>query len=313
MQVFFVMAGITSVPSTLIFRKYIYQKSKRLLIPYVFYGIVLLLLGAILPTHIELSKGFLGILYGRYSIFPPSIDNNIPLLQACGYLSPFWFIPCIFLSYVLLDWYDHSKRPITIIVLAIVVSCFTPLLPILLPWSIEMAFIGFLLMLCGRAVRSTLLEAPARSDRRFYIHLFIWIACIIVYMIAWKVDGPINMSLSEIGNTTIPFPFRFLFFSLLGISETVFLSICFKTIQESILTRCMAYVGRHALRLLCIHLFIGECVYFLLAEYSLPKFISFGCAVVVIFVVDYILEYFLHYLESAFSKKTTCNIPAENH
>lgn len=312
MQVFFVMAGITSVPSTLIFRKYIYQKSKRLLIPYVFYGIVLLLLGAILPTHIELSKGFLGILYGRYSIFPPSIDNNIPLLQACGYLSPLWFLPCIFLSYMLMAWHDLSKRSYLIVLWALCVGVATPLLPILLPWSLEMAFAGFLLMLCGRGMRRLLLDTPALLGKPFPL-LLLWLGSAVVYMTAWKLDGPVNMSLSIMGAENMLFPFRIIFFGLLGLSEALFLSLLFRTLKGTMVTRVFAYVGRHALRLLCIHLFIGECVYFLLPD-RLPQPISFTCALTVIFLTDFLLEHFFSLITKSISRqKTTSDVPTEKH
>lgn len=312
MQVFFVMAGITSIRFIRSFREQIISKCKRILLPYAFYGITLLLLGVILPKHIEFGRGILGLLYGRYMLFPPSAEVNFPLLQACGYLSPFWFLPCIFFSYILLAWYDHSKRPYLIVVLAICVSIASPLLPILLPWSIEMAFIGFLLMICGRGLHGILFNPPALFNRHFHLFL-LWIGSAIVYMIAWEIDGPVNMSLSVIGSESMFFPFRFIFFILLGVSEALFLSLLFRALNTSAITRCFAYIGRHALRLLCIHLFIGECIYFLLADRDLPKIVSFMCALLVIFIIDYILEHYSLIILSLFGQKTSGDIPAKKH
>lgn len=155
--------------------------------------------------------------------------------------------------------------------------------------------------------------SPTRQDKQFYLQLCLWITCAIVYLIAWKVENPINMSLSNMGNDTIPFMFRVVFFCLLGVSEAVFLSLSFKAVQGSILTRCMAYVGRHALRLLCIHLFIGQGVYFLMENISVPQAIRFACALAVILLIDYLLESASHLLQSALGKKSTRNISAEKH
>lgn len=287
MQVFFVMAGYTSLGTKRTILEQIAIKSKRLLIPYAFYGIVLILLGAMLPSHTDIGKALLGLLYGRYSVFDPAIENHIPLLQACGYLSPFWFLPCIFLSYVLLAWYDHSRYPFIVVLLALIMGCLTPFLPILLPWSIEMAFVGFLLMLCGRAMREQqLLE---RSDQPL-IKITITIVCVAIYLMCWYIDGPVNMSLSDMGNGHIPSVFKVLFFVLLGISEALCFSICFREWKESWVTRCFSYIGRNAVRLLCIHLFIGQSVYFVLDTFHLPMAVNFTCALMLLLIIDYIIQ-----------------------
>ena len=290
MQVFFVMAGITAPISSCSFIEHIYKKSKRLIFPYFFYGISLLCVGVLLPTRAEFGKGLLGILYGRYSVFPPEMDIHIPMLQACGFLSPLWFLPCIFLAYVLLAWYDHSKYPYLIIILSIIVGICTPLLPILMPWSIEMAFVGFLLMLGGRVLKPILLPSTNQSNQTFLRQIGLWIGCAAIYILIWKIASPINMSISEMGNSSILFPFRFIFFYLLGICEALFLSLFFRTMQTTFLTKGIAYIGKQALRLLCIHLFIGEGIYYLISSLEWPMIASFSCALTVILLVNYALD-----------------------
>ena len=310
MLVFFVMAGITSVGTKRSFNEQIRNKAKRLLVPYAVYGVILILLGMILPTQAQVEKGLLGLLYGRYSLLSPTIEPHFPLLQACGYLAPFWFLPCIFLSYVLLAWYDHSHYPYLIVVLAILVGILTPLCPVLLPWCIEMSFIGFLVMLSGRMLRPILMTIPFALDKTAVLQLLLWSVCGALYLVTWKIDGPTNMSLSQMGNEEVFFPLRFVFFGLLGISEAVFLSLSFRTINATILTSFFAYVGRQALRLMCIHLFIGQGVFYVLSKADCPMAVSFACAIGVIFFVNWILDYSLQWISR---KKATCNIPAEEH
>ena len=289
MQVFFIMAGMTSSSSRSLYEQ-IRQKSKRLLFPYFIYGIILLCAGVLLPTHAEFGRGLLALLYGRYSVYPPSMDAHIPLLQSCGFLSPLWFLPCIFLSYVLLAWYDCSRFPSLIVLLSIAVSVVTPLLPILLPWGIEMAFIGFLLMLFGRTIRPLLLESPTKFSRAFFEQLGLWLGCAALYVLLWGIASPVNMSLSEICNSNVVFPLHFVYFCLLGICETFFFTLFFRTIQTTITTKSLAYIGRQALRLLIIHLFIGECVYYLVSKLDMPTIIPFGCAILSILLINSILD-----------------------
>lgn len=291
MQVFFVMAGLTSSCTARTLREQVVQKGKRLLTPYIFYGIVLLLLGILLHKHVDLGNSLLGLLYGRYTLFLPSIEPNVPLLQACGYLSPLWFLPCIYVSYILLALYDHMRDPKLIVALAILVGIISPLLPILMPWSIEMSCVGFLLMLLGRALRPFLLDKTEEYNKGPWRELVIAVGCVGIYVAAWLLDGPVNMSLSEMGNTDMFFPLRVLFFILLGCSEALFLSILFKAMQSTILTRCLAYIGRQALRLLCIHLFIGEGVYYLFSGRGLPMAVTFICALATILLINFVLDH----------------------
>ncbi len=290
MQVFFIMAGLTSSVSAKTFRNQVAQKSIRLVLPYCFYGIILLLLGAILPKHMDLGNGLLGLLYGRYTLFPPSIEPNISLLKACGYLSPLWFLPCIYVSYILLAWYDRARYPEMIVAMAVIVGIISPLFPILMPWSIEMSCVGFLLMLLGRALRPILLNSSEQGKHELWGQIVLVIGCMGIYIAAWLLDGPVNMSISQMGNTKIFFPLQVVFFCLLGGSEAIVLSILFKAIQTSIITRSVAYIGRQALRLLCIHLFIGEAVYYLFAGRDVPMVVTFACALAVILLINYVLD-----------------------
>ena len=290
MQVFFVMAGVTAVASSLPWRERIIQKSKRLLLPYAFYGIGLLCIGLILPTQADVKNGLLGLLYGRYTLYPPSIEPNFPLLQSCGYLSPLWFLPCIFLSYVLLEWYDHSRRPYLIVMLSITVGIATPLLPILMPWSIEMAFVGFLLMLCGRWMRPLVIKKSEKPDSTDLFQWLLGIGCAVLYGFVWWNDAPINMSLSQMGNSEVFFPIQCVLFIILGVCEALFLSVLFCSFPTSIITRSAAYIGRQAMRLMCIHLFIGQGMFYVLARWDVPFAVSFCCALIVILLINFLLD-----------------------
>lgn len=127
---------------------------------------------------------------------------------------------------MLLTCYDHSRYPNVIVGIAIIIGMLTPIIPILLPWNIEMAFVGFLLMLCGRILRTLLLDSEDKKfNKPLLIYALIMVGSIGIYFLVCKINGIPNMSLSQMGGTKVFFPFRVFFFSLLGISEALFLSL----------------------------------------------------------------------------------------
>lgn len=107
MPLFFVMAGFTSRPA-LGYGTQIWKKAKRLLVPYIVYGLVLLALSSLLLDDTRFSRALVGLVYGRYSLFVGSPADEYPLLHACPALCPLWFLPCMFMGYLCVIAYDNS-------------------------------------------------------------------------------------------------------------------------------------------------------------------------------------------------------------
>lgn len=106
MPIFFVMAGFTS-KSVCGYSEAIKKKAKRLLIPYFVYGLLLIVASYLLFGNTNMMQALLGLAYSRYSLFPEGAENVVPLLKGCLYVCPFWFLPCMFLAYLLLIIYDN--------------------------------------------------------------------------------------------------------------------------------------------------------------------------------------------------------------
>lgn len=106
MPIFFVMAGFTS-KSVCGYSEAIKKKAKRLLVPYFVYGLLLIVASSLLFGNTNMTQALLGLAYGRYSLFPECAGNVVPLLKGCLDVCPFWFLPCMFLAYLLLIIYDN--------------------------------------------------------------------------------------------------------------------------------------------------------------------------------------------------------------
>lgn len=98
--IFFVSAGfIWKEDST--FRVYISKKAKRLLIPYFFYGLSLVLIMWIANNGLSLQMNDLffrikGLLYSRFCFYPLGTDKNCFFLNSLN--SPLWFLTAMFFT-----------------------------------------------------------------------------------------------------------------------------------------------------------------------------------------------------------------------
>ena len=173
--IFFVAAGFTTTSMT---SEQISRKAKRLLVPYFVYavGLGLIALGATCWKNGS-GAGFghrillllSGIAYGRHSVFR---DGSGIGLNHFG-IAPLWFLPALFLSFVLLFLFDKLPKclqfPYTIGLLA--GTILATRLQIYLPWSIDLAPIGMFLLATGRFLRKT--TAPIQTGFPF-VDCFVW-------------------------------------------------------------------------------------------------------------------------------------------
>lgn len=253
MPVFFFMSGLTNRPSDK-FRNNIAQKAKRLLIPYVIYGIALIYISNLVKEDFQPTRAILGLLYGRYQVYPQDIENKILMLgyRNCA-IAPLWFLLNLFLGYVILNVYDCLKHNRwTVILISIIISFLSIYKTILLPWSIDTCFMTFLFLLVARKSGRFLM-----SDNKYTEHLLSGGVLMFVYFIFCKVNGPTNYSIGEYGWWK---PYSVLLFFIIGLLEPITLSVLCKSFNSSIIIRIFSYIGKNSLRLMCIHLIIRDVI-----------------------------------------------------
>lgn len=212
------------------------KRAKKLLIPYMFFNLLLLLY-----YHRWSLLGLYGIIYSRYSFFPLGYDNNLELFIWGNY--PMWFITSLLVSYFLFYILITHKNKNLIIFIYLCLTCILSQLPILLPWSIDTAFLSSLIMYGGSVAN---------------IHNFIsWrkyeiLICILIYSLLLYVAGDINFSVREYGTS-------FIIYYIIAIMGSICVIWSSKRIERTWIGQLLAIVGKHSLTIFCIEgLFIRE-------------------------------------------------------
>lgn len=248
MPVFFVAAGYTYRNKGESFREFALTKAKRLLLPYVICNI--LLVAFYMVRTGSLSKpALLGIFYSRSMLMAAKSSWNTALMPALN--APTWFLPCLFLClclYVLIDtkFSEETKRRKVILISMAVGVILRTLSPVLLPWSMENAlfFLGFLEV--GRFLKETGISWLRKNE-------WIYANFLIAFVVLSYIQGTVNVSISEYGRSMILYFFTGSLGSILCMKAAELTEKYLK-----ILTKPLAFVGRHTLTILCWHLLAIE-------------------------------------------------------
>lgn len=164
MPLYFIITGYF-ISSGVILKKFIPKRLKRLLIPYFFYGIsinCIVLFTVWLNDELTIQTivdKFIGLLYSRYCLLPLGTDGNTYYLST---FAPGWFLTALFVASALFIpfLYLPSKRIKCLILVYFVISFLLNRLPILLPWSLDTAFIGALFIFVGYKLNNSNINPP---------------------------------------------------------------------------------------------------------------------------------------------------------
>lgn len=267
-SVFFVASGFTFRDST--FSNGIVKKAKSLLIPYFFYGFICisaLSLRWFYLNNYDLNYTFEkieGLMYSRFCLYNSNYEelyysnDNIFFLK--NGLEPFWFLTCMFLAYFWTYLYFFiSKRKLggAIIIVYLLLAYGGSFLPILLPWSFDASFIAAFFIICGCHLKSYFFPkikfwTLSDNNKIKVTRCLVLVFSITVFIICTIVFGYGNFSLSDYGRYGI---LGFLSFCLMGVIKTYLLSVFMGSkMEKTLLVKFFAFIGRHSLRLMCVHL-----------------------------------------------------------
>lgn len=253
-------------------------KAKRLLIPYLLYSIFLLIV-----EHRPTWEQIVGILYARMNLWQGNVDDNFSFMLIGN--APMWFLPCMFLAYTWIYLiYGRCKTIVQRISVAcsfILTSAILYHSPIMLPWSIDTSFLLAVLLIVGYEFRQYFMKPNPT----------IWCCSLCVWLTLWYVVGGGNVSIGSYGNYGV---LSMIPFCVIALSECYALSGILQRIERTWLIIVLAYIGKHSLRLMCIHLVIYYRVYgyvtAIIPSASENKPIVLTTAFIVIFAVDYLIE-----------------------
>lgn len=251
------------------------RKAKRLLIPYFGYSAVLLVFYAVMGRTLQETRdSALGVLYSRYCLYDTTMyEDNVYLFTVAN--GAMWYLTAFFMAslvyHLVIDKCLASRKFLCGCILVLVaITMALAELPILLPWSMDIACVGALFMIVG-----TLLGRAEFFEKKWNLPLVA--GTLVVYILLSTINPGINMSVREYGKygfLSVPF------FILIGISGSMLCIWLGKLIQNNVVGRLMAYIGQNTIILLAFHI-LGLEVFEMIAA----RFIDIGALSGVVFVL----------------------------
>ena len=229
--------------------KNVKKKFTRLIIPYFIYSGIIFILGIFfqnIKTTREMLLAIIGIFYSRYALYPLNESENVLFLQIGN--SPLWFLTSMFIGcmlfYVVMEIARDSMIKtwlcyIGLIVITILFQSF----PVLLPWSIDTAFLTAWFMLIGYNMKKKFLKRYSI----FYIALVS-----IIYILGCYWDGAVNLSIRVYGNHGISSIFATCVLGILGSFICLFIA---QMIDEfNVIRQVLILVGKNTITILALHM-----------------------------------------------------------
>lgn len=259
------------------------SKAKRLLVPYFFYSVLLLLLEHRIDGNTLVH--IVGVFYARMHFFSIADNDSMALLVLGN--APMWFLPCMFLAYVWVYVCYFRRSSVGWRVMSVAAFLFFSVMlsfsPILLPWSIDTSFFCAVLMVIGLEWRAFFLSTRV---------ICAGVAFAVWGMFFYFFSGS-NLSVGKYGAYGV---WSMIPFVIIALSETYALSALLQWLDGSYVVKVLAYVGRHSLRLMCIHLVIYNRMLGVLScvcpEFACQKWLVLPVAFAAIFLVDALIEEF---------------------
>ncbi len=264
---------------------YMKKRARKLLIPYFFFNLLLLLY-----FRRWSITGLYGILYSRYSFFPLGSDNNYDLFIWGNY--PMWFITSLLVSYLFYHILLSSKNKSLTILIYLCLTFILSQIPILLPWSIDTAFLSSLIMYAG---------FYAKNFNIVSLDKYVMLLCVLIYSILFCVAGDVNFSVRQYGTS-------FIIYYIMAILGCIVVLWSSKRMEQTWIGKLFALLGRHSLTIFCIEmLFIREAS---MAYSKLTNIDSIGvvggiCGVIITLLGGTVLSILLH--KNNYIKKTLFN------
>lgn len=256
MPVFFVLAGMTfSYRPEESFFAFLKKKAKRLLVPYFGYNLFLFFFFFVKDHVLTGNMGkdaffpLLGILYSRNCLMQTGYSSNVYFMQILN--APTWFLTGLFVSLVIF-WFlmragkGNLKKILILNVPLLIFAIFLHYLcPILLPWSLDCALYAVSFLCLGQAVREYRLVEEL-SGKPWLLLLIFAVFTGLSYL-----NGGVNMSVAVYGGSMM----LYLVVAFLGSVLCMELALFIER-HTRYLAKAGAWLGRHTIPVLCLHLFV---------------------------------------------------------
>lgn len=250
-QVFYILSGISYKRGRTLGEN-IHKRFKGIIIPYFKYNFIIIAINIILgnlKTVEALIKAIIGSIYSRYCLYPIKyLGENRFFLQIGN--SPMWFLTTIFLSscmfYFIVERINGRKRLLYIYcIVLIMLTILLDQLPILLPWSIDTAFLGTFFMLIGYYGKSAYMQE---------IRWKMLILILAVYIICCYCNEGINISIRIYGNYVGINVISVCMIGMTGSLLCIYLSKKLELVP--VIRDIFEYIGKNTIIILSLHVTI---------------------------------------------------------
>ncbi|MDA9773407.1 acyltransferase family protein [Saprospiraceae bacterium] len=232
---FFVIAGMFHPKK--ITKSTVIKRAKSILIPYFFWASALFVFwfvvgrkfGESSEISLDPKQNFIGIFYSQGG--QEFMDWGIPL----------WFLPCIFLVFLLFSALQLIKNKVLFYLSTLlVVACgfmWFPITGIHLPWSIDVAMVAISFYVVGNIFRNQIVEIK-KQHQYIALVLFLILHVAAFYFNTEKID----MYRSIYGQPWL--------FYISGLFGALFYMLLLKTIP---ILKFLSYLGKHTIVILATH------------------------------------------------------------
>lgn len=232
MPLFFFLSGYLHIKNKYPnFKKLVSSKSRSLLIPYMYFSIILYSFWLIAGRHLSgdentpVWKPFIGIFY--------SIGEKDWMVHA----SPLWFLSCLFMTeciFYILTKYSVKFIVIFTICLSLVGYFYSLLIPIRLPWSLDVALTGVVFYSVGFLFR-----------QYFVIRLgkFLLPILLLSTFIISQLNESIDLNTLKFNN--------YFYFYMAAFTGILSIIIIAQIISNS---KTLSFLGRNSIMILALHL-----------------------------------------------------------
>ena len=223
--IFYFCSGYTSSTKGT-FKESIWKRFRKLFVPYLFFNLLLFCVF----RHFSIRE-LVGVIYSWYSLYPLDVTPNIKFLTSGNY-------PMIvtYLLFYFIVYYEHYKKYIIcayVLLTFVFIQC-----PILLPWSIDTAFLTALFMYEGMEV-----------CKRGWIQMEVWkvLMLLLIYIGIHCIAGDMNLSVRMYGTSVI-------IYFILGTIGSYLVLWGSSILEHFLIGKFFLVLGQHSLTIFCVQM-----------------------------------------------------------
>lgn len=203
-----------------------------------------------------LVRNIIGVFYARKAVYSPlELESNIIFMELGN--GPMWFLPCLAVAWILFIPLNHCKKcPFiaAIIVLYLICSDVLGRMKIMLPWSVDTAFVAAIFIFFGTKfenIRQRYLVNSAGGRYKVKYFAIAFGLCLIGYhILITKVSIRWNMGVGTYATSISSGVYFFCLFCMWG---TVMLLLMCCLIEKLPVVNLFSTIGKKSLPILCFH------------------------------------------------------------